>query len=413
MITVLTNALIFDGTHADLKPGHVVIEDDRIVEVAAAAPSLQGEHTVVDVRGHTLMPGLIDAHVHAHAPDVNYTLVDRMPMSLVAHWAHVVMRNWLRRGFTTVRDTGGGDQGLCRAVSQGWLDGPRLIYCGPAFTQTGGGGDFRDPHDHDHVCLCACESYVGHGSRVIDGADALRAAIREEFRRGASFIKILASGAVAAPSNALDRAEFCDEEIAAMVDETGRYGSYVTAHVHPDAAARRCIELGVPFLEHASLVSEETATLAATRDVRVVPTLAVGWAFKQHGAEIGVPRNFLEKVARVQEQIGQSVEYLKRAGVRTGFGTDCLGQLDKYQCMEFKLRSEIWSPAEILRQATSGNARILGLGGVGEVANGFKADLIVVDGNPLEDLGVFRPDGRDVRLVVKDGVIVKDDLDDM
>jgi imidazolonepropionase-like amidohydrolase len=145
------------------------------------------------------MPGLIDAHVHAHAPNIDYGVVDRMPMTLVAHWARLVMEGWLQRGFTTVRDTGGGEYGLQLAVERGWVEGPRLVYCGPAFTQTGGGADFRDPEADDHLCVCGAARH-SHGSQIVDGCDPIRAAVREEFRRGASFIKILASGAVAAPS---------------------------------------------------------------------------------------------------------------------------------------------------------------------------------------------------------------------
>jgi imidazolonepropionase-like amidohydrolase len=332
-----------------------------------------------------------------------------MPMTLVAHWARLVMEGWLRRGFTTVRDTGGGEYGLRLAVERGWVEGPRLVYCGPAFTQTGGGADFRDPEADGHLCVCGAAA-KSHGSKIVDGCDAVRAAVREEFRRGAGFIKILASGAVAAPSNALERIEFSRDEILAFVDETECHGSYLTAHVHPDAAARRCVELGVPFLEHASLITQSTAELAADRGVKIVPTLSIVWALARHGGDLGVPANFLEKVARVEGTMLQAAEHMKRAGITIGFGTDCLGQFDEYQTIEFVLRGEIWSPVEVLRQATSVNAEILRLDGLGRVEPGYVADLLVVDGNPLDDLALFDAHGTNLPVIVKGGRVVKNEL---
>jgi imidazolonepropionase-like amidohydrolase len=408
MITVLRNATIFDGTSEELRSGHVVVEDERIAEVSDSPPRHGTDWAVIDVHGNTVMPGLIDAHVHAYTPHVNCTIGDQMPMTLVAHWARRVLERWLRRGFTTVRDTGGADQGLSRAIDCGWIDGPRLLYCGKALTQTGGGGDFRDPEDHS--CGCGCAGYIGSVTRAVDGPEGLRSAVREEFRRGASFIKILASGAVAAPSNALERLEFSDEEIAAIVEETTRYGSYVTAHVHPDAAIRRCIELGVPCIEHASMITDTSAALAAARGASVVPTMAVVWALSRHGAEIGVPPGFLEKLSHVEPLMLQTGELLKRAGVRTGFGTDCLGELDEHQCVEFTIRKDIWQPVEILRQATSINAEILGLEELGRVAPGLIADLIVVAGNPLDELGLFTSDGRNIPVIIKAGRAIKNEL---
>ena len=407
MITVLTNGMIFDGVSDELRFGHVVIEGGRIVEVSETAPHVGPDHTVIDLRGHTLMPGLIDAHVHAYAPHVDCSAGDRMPMTLVAHWAHRVLTGWLRRGFTTVRDTGGADQGLRRAIDLGWIEGPRLVYCGKLLTEAGGGADFRDPEDHslDQSAVC----YEGIQSRVVSGPDSVRAAVREELRRGGGFIKVLASGSIASPGASVDRLELSDAELMAAVDETSRHGTYVTAHAHQDAAVRRCIDLGIPSIEHASMITESTAALAAARNVTVVPTLSVLWALAHHGAELGLPAAFLEKMAEVEPAFLKSATYLRDAGVRTGFGTDCLGELDGYQCHEFQLRAQVWKPAEILRQATSVNAGILGLKDVGSIAPGMVADLIAVAGDPSEDLALFSASGRNVPLVLKEGRVVKNE----
>ena len=408
MIVVLTNAAFFDGTSDELRSGHVVIEDGCIVDIADSLPSSDDRRRTISVQGRTLMPGLIDAHVHAYFPDVDATVGDRLPVTMVAHWAARMLAASLNRGFTTVRDTGGADWGLYGAIERGWVTGPRLIYCGKALSQTGGHGDMRDPHD---TGWCGCSGYVGHSSRVVDGPDRVRIAIREELRRGASFIKIMGSGGVASPADPLERCQFSDEEISAAVDETRRHGSYVTAHVHPDEAIRRCIELGVPCLEHGTLISDATAALAAERDVSVVPTMAVIKALARHGRELGFPSVSLEKLAMIEPLALQSLECLHRAGVRTGFGTDLIGELERYQCTEFAIRGEVWAAADVLRSATAINAEILGIDDrVGQIAPGFDADLIAVSGNPLDDLNLFTDDGRNVPLVIKRGHIVKNEL---
>jgi imidazolonepropionase-like amidohydrolase len=266
----------------------------------------------------------------------------------------------------------------------------------------------RDPHQ---ASWCGCSGYVGHSTQVVDGPEQVRLAIREELRQGAGFIKIMGSGGVASPADPLERCQFSDEEISAAVDETRRQGSYVTAHVHPDEAIRRCIELGVPCLEHVTLISDSTAALAAERDVSVVPTMAVINALARHGRELGFPSVSLDKLAMLEPLALRSLERLHQAGVRTGFGTDLLGALERYQCTEFAIRGEVWAPADVLRSATSVNAEILGIGDrVGKVAPGYDADLIAVSGNPLVDLNLFTDDGRNVPLVIKKGGIAKNEL---
>ncbi|HEY3889611.1 MAG TPA: amidohydrolase family protein [Caulobacteraceae bacterium] len=401
------NAHLFDGVGDALRPAHVLVEGAVIREVSET-PISMAEAVRIDVAGRTLMPGLIDAHVHAYCPEVDPARGDRMPMTLVAHRARRMLEDSARRGFTSVRDCGGGDHGLFQALERGWIKGPRLFYCGRALSQTGGHGDGRARFE-----ACACghmheAGYQGHLSRTVDGPENLRLAVREELRRGASFIKIMGSGGVASPSDPIHLAQYSADEIGAVVDEAERHEVYVTAHVHPDAALRRCIELGVGCIEHGTLISAETAALAAEKDVPVVPTLAVIKALARHGAELGFPRASLDKLAEIEPVAIGAVERLKRAGARIGFGTDLIGPLDRHQCLEFELRREVLSPAEILRSATSGNAAILGAGDrIGRIAEGFLADLIVVDGDPLSDIGLFQDDGRNVPIVMKAGAVLK------
>jgi imidazolonepropionase-like amidohydrolase len=401
------NAQLFDGLAGEARPAHVLVEGAVIREVSDV-PIRAQDAVRIDVAGRTLMPGLIDAHIHAYCPEVDPARGDRLPMTLVAHRARRMLEDSAQRGFTSVRDCGGGDHGLYQALERGWIKGPRLFYCGRALSQTGGHGDGRMRFES-----CACghaheAGYEGHLSRTVDGPENLRLAAREELRRGASFIKIMGSGGVASPSDPIHLAQYSADEIRAVVDEAERHEVYVTAHVHPDAALKRCIELGVHCIEHGTLISAETAALAAARDVPVVPTLAVIKALSRHGASLGFPQASLDKLAEIEPVAIGAVERLKEAGARIGFGTDLIGSLDEHQCLEFELRREVLSPIEILRSATSGNAAILGAGDrIGRIAEGYLADLIVVDGDPLDDVGLFRDDGRNVPVVMKSGSFLK------
>lgn len=400
MTTVLTNCLVFDGVGDDLRPGHVVIEGDRIVEIPDRVGQL-GDARVIDVHGRTVMPGLIDAHIHAYAPQRN---ADRLPITMVAHWARKMLASCLNRGFTTVRDTGGADHGLRRAVDAGWIEGPHLIYCGKALSQTGGHGDMREFGADG----CPHHGYVGHTTRVVDGVDDVRRVVRNELRLGAGFIKIMASGGGLSPTDEIEDAQFSDDEIGAAVDEAVRYRRYVTAHAHPDEVIRRCLELGVRCFEHGTMISEQTAARAAELGAAVVPTLSIGRAVARHGRELGFGEGAMRKVALINALSLDSLERLQRSDVRTGFGTDLVGGLDHYQCGEFQIRREIWPAADVLRSATSVNAEIVRRHGVGRIEAGLVADIIAVRGNPLEDMSVFTDDGRNVELIIKGGDVVKD-----
>lgn len=407
-MTLFTNGLVFDGTGQELRELDVMVEGERIVDVSESRLSSSAA-TRIDLRGRTLMPGLIDAHVHAYFPHVDAGQGDRMPITAVAHWAAQMLGASLRRGFTSVRDTGGADVGLHTAIERGWLDAPRLFYCGKAISQTGGHGDMRRRGEIE-PCGCAY-GYAGHLSRTADGPDEIRRAVREELRQGASFIKIMGSGGVASPTDPIDTAQFSDEEILAAVDETERHGVYVTAHVHPDAAVRRAIDLGLRCIEHGTMISEETARLAAERGAAIVPTMAVIMALSEEGLELGFPEVSLQKLAVVHPSALAGLETMRRAGVKMGFGTDLIGPLERHQCTEFTIRREVMPAAEILRSATSVNAEILGAGDrIGRVAPGLLADLIVLDGNPLDDVSLFDAHGSHVPIVMKGGRLSKQAL---
>jgi len=287
------NARIFDGTHGDYPDGmQVLVESNVIREVSDKPIGVNGAH-VIDITGRTLMPGLIDAHVHAYTPTFSLVDNDHMPPSLLASHAGAILAGMLRRGFTTVRDAGGADRGLWLAIEQGLIKGPRLFYSGKAISQTGGHGDMRSPDRHES---CSCGAYSGSISVVADGVDGVRRAVREELRQGAHQIKIMASGGVISPADPIWMNQFTEEEIAAAVYETANRRTYVMAHCHTDEAAKRCVALGVRSIEHGSDIQADTAKLMVEREVFVVPTLTVSEVLRARGAELNLPPMSLEKI---------------------------------------------------------------------------------------------------------------------
>jgi len=389
---IFTNSRVFDGVQPQLRDDiNVVVEGDRISQLLHRSEPLPAEAEVIDAGGRVLMPGLIDAHIHAYAADINLLTNDRKPVTLIAHHANQRLENMLARGFTTVRDCGGADVGLAMALEQGLVKGPRLIYCGKIISQTGGHGDVRSPHEHEEegCWTCGC-TYAGHMTITVDGVDQVRRAVRDNLRRGGSFIKFAASGGVSSTSSPLEAIQFSDDEVLAIVDEVDRFGTYCTAHIHPDNAIRRAINLGVHCIEHGTMISPETAQLAAEKGTVIVPTLSIATALLREGKALGYPEVSMAKLRKVVDVMMTGLQNMKDAGVTVGFGTDLLGNLERHQCLEFELRAQVYSPAEVLTQATSINARILGLEGeLGVIAPGARADLLLLDGNPLEDISLF------------------------
>jgi imidazolonepropionase-like amidohydrolase len=333
---------------------------------------------------------------------------------LYAHHAAFMLRRMLDRGFTTVRDVGGGDHGLAQAIAHGYFPSPRLLYCGRFVSMTGGHGDFRPPHFHssgESLIACGCSAST-HVSAVVDGVPGVLQAVRENLRRGAHFIKLMGSGGVASTGDSLHGSQFSDEEIRAIVGEVERHGTYCTAHVHPDRALRRAIELGVHGIEHGTLIERDTAALAAERGVSITPTLAIIAALAERGESVGLPRESLAKLALIKDEAVTRLGFMKEAGVRIGFGTDLLGSLENLQMTEFALRAPVFSPFEIAAQATSINAEVVGMKSqIGIIAPGAFADILVLDGNPLEDLGVWTEDGARVELIMTAGRLYRNRLE--
>lgn len=406
VITVLANATIFDGASEELvENGTVVIERDRIREVTSGTVRYS-DSRVVDCGGRYLMPGLIDCHVHAYSPTFNLPVADHMPASLLTAYATKWLRGALHRGFTSVRDAGGGDIGLALAIERGVIQGPRFFFSGKALSQTGGHSDNRPA---DHVSQCGCAGYAGANGLVVDGADALRRVVREELRRGATQIKLMLSGGVTSPTDPMWMPQFADEEISAAVQEAATRRTYVMAHAHTDDAARRCATLGIRTVEHGTDIGQQTATLLAQRGIYVVPTLSAGAVLSRHGARVGLPPAGVEKVKGITEVTARSLENLIRAGVKLGMGSDLFGEeFHRLQGGELKLRGGISPPIDVLRSATSIGAEILQKSGeLGCIRPGALADILVLEGNPFADLGLFEDPEENIPIVMKGGELVR------
>ncbi len=406
-LVLFRNGKLFDGLGAETRDGlEVLVEDDRIKEISDR-PISASNARVVDLGGRTLMPGLIDAHFHAVAADPNIGHVENMPASLIAQYSRGFLEASLGRGFTTIRDAGGADYGLARAIETGLIAGPRLFYSGRALSQTGGHGDFRSYEQGHGLCSCGLGARVF--SRIVDGVPEVRRAARDELRKGASQIKIMASGGVASPSDPTWVLQFSEEEIRAIVWEARSWRTYVMAHAYTPEAIRRCVEYGVRSIEHGNLIDAETAAYVAEQGAFVVPTLCTYDALSKHGPALGFPKVSLDKLDSVRGAGLEALELLRAAGVKMGFGTDLLGSMHEHQLSEFAIRAQVLPAVDILRQATSINAELLNRSGeLGVVAPGALADLIVVDGDPIANIGLLSGQGEAVLLVMKGGAVYKD-----
>lgn len=410
-IKILKNGLIFDGhSEALIENGSIVIENDQIREVASGEVQVDGA-TVIDLGGSFVMPGLLDAHFHVYGISFNMHKMDNMAIPLkVAHAARL-LKGALHRGFTTVRDPGGGEIGLHLAISQGLMEGPRLYYGGKALSQTGGHGDNRPADQHDDLCGCAAN---GTFTAVVDGVENVRLFCRNELRKGADHIKIFISGGVSSPTDPLWMPQYTDGEIEAAVQEAATRRKYVIAHCHTDDGARRCLKTGIRSIDHCTIITEETARLIAAADGKAfaVPTIAVMEQVMRFGPELGLFGESLEKIKVAHEAAYQTMEYLQRAGARVGMGTDLFEErFHPMQSQEFSFRSEIFKPIDLLRSATSVNAEIMQKTGViGSIEPGAYADLIAIDQNPLKDIHVMAKPDQHFSMIMKGGDLVRNRL---
>ncbi len=406
---VLHGGRFLDPRRDELLEGiEVLVEGDRVREVSDA-PIRSASARRVDVGGRTVMPGLIDAHVHMFMNEMNIGLLRNVPITYASAKAAFVLKGMLMRGFTSVRDMAGGDYGMREASEAGYIDTPRLFVSGRAISQTGGHGDFRLRPDstNDFICCSALEIF----SVIADGLPEVLRAVRDELRKGSDHVKIMLSGGTASPNDPLDSLQYRVDEIEAVCEEATRWGTYVAGHAYADEAIRRAVLAGVRTIEHGNFIEPPTAALMAERDAYLVPTLITYRMTKILGAASGKSPVSLAKNERVNAAGLTSLEICRAAGVPIGFGTDLSMHTQLYQCDGLAIHREAMPAAEVIRSATLVNARILRQEGqLGELIPGAHADLLVVDGDPYADLGIFKDGGPNIAAIMKGGRFYKDAL---
>ncbi|UOM32719.1 amidohydrolase family protein [Acuticoccus sp. I52.16.1] len=400
------NFAMLDPTKDDILPGHELLVEDKLIREVSDKPITAPNATVVDCAGGTLMPGLIDCHVHVMLAEVFISRLETMPLTLMTANAMAALRGMLDRGFTTVRDTGGADWGIKAAVDQGYCAGPRLFIAGRALGPTGGHSDMR--RRTDPGALCPCCNALAFVMGVADGKTEVRKAVREEMRQGCDHVKIMMSGGVASPFDPLDSMQFSVGEVAAAVEEANAFGRYTCAHAYSPEAITRAAHAGVRTIEHGNLIDDASAKLMAEKDMFLVANLVAYYAMKEKASEYGMSGEMLEKNDLVIEGGLKSLEICKKAGVPVAYGSDLLGQLQVDQSREFELRSNVVPALDIVRSATTIAAKVLRQDGkLGCLAPGAFADLLVIDGDPLKDLSLFGGQGQHMSVIMKDGAFHK------
>lgn len=397
---VLKNANILDTVEGTLIGDHsVLLHDGRIAEITQGDIRRDGAE-VIDLRGRTLMPGLCDAHVHVTAFTADFAKLKATSPFYVAARAAEILRGMASRGFTTVRDAGGADWGLAKAVDEGLIDGPRVLFCGHALSQTGGHGDLRGPGE-EGLDQCFCCAGLGH---VCDGVPEVLRAAREEIRRGATHLKIMASGGVSSPTDRITSTQFSESELRAIVGEAEAALIPVMAHAYTARAINRAVRAGVTSIEHGNLLDDESVRLLNAHGATLVPTLIIYRSLVEEGEAAGLAAELVQKTWDVLDAGLTALEKAYRGGVHIAYGSDLLGQMHRRQSEEFAIRSEVVKPADLVRQATLNAGQLFGMADrIGQVRPGYDADLIVVDGDPTSDITCLAQPESHIASVFKGG----------
>lgn len=404
---VLRNGTLIDGTGGEPLPGAAIaIEDGNIVTVGRSADvAVPKDARVIDVDGHTIMPGLTDAHVHLGLVDLSISVHQRESLAVWAMKVRQVIEDTLAMGFTTVRDAGGIDGGFAQAVELGYINGPRILPSGSVISQTGGHGDWRQRYQEVEPPIIP--GLVAMPA-ICDSPDAVRKATREQFRRGATQIKVMASGGAMSPVDELETTQLSIEEIGAAVHEANAIGRIVMAHTYSPQSIEIALEASVKSIEHGNFLDERTAAMMAERGAYLVPTMVTYEMIDRFGPEYGVPEFNLQKIRRANQGAVESIKIALDAGVKIGSGSDLLAQMQPFKVTELSLKANVMGPMAAIVSATRTNAELFGLvNRTGTLEAGKWADVIVVDGDPLVDIACLQQ--RDnVKLVLKQGIIVKD-----
>jgi imidazolonepropionase-like amidohydrolase len=424
--TLITNVYVWDGT-SDTRSqalSSVLIEGNLIKQASAGKINAPGA-TVIDGGGNTLIPGLIEAHAHLSLHGDVFQIRNELDWMYLGAKSGAEAGHMLMRGFTTARDAGGPVNGLRKAIDAGHVVGPRIYAAGPPVSQTGGHFDIRgltEPNYH-FMGVPDPKAFLGYGL-LADGVPEVQKATREIFRRGSSHVKIMAGGGVATVYDPLDGLQFTPEEIRAIVVETEKVGSYAMAHIYTPEAITIALEAGVKSIDHGMLIDDDAMKLLKEKDAFLVPSLAVGLFTPEELAFAWPTPETKAKGARIIAGMENEVKLAKKYGDKIGFGTDFFGPNNAafaQQSLEFKARAKYFTPVEILKQATSVNGALVAMSGpmmnpyldgpLGIIQSGAYADILVVKGNPLEDIELLVDPAKNIGVIMKDGKMYKNTLD--
>jgi len=415
---LITNASIFDGENEAFATGmSVLVEGNKIVKIAKSIPP-PADATVIDAKGKVLMPGLTDAHWHSMFNFWPISKVMTADFGLLSIAASKAAARTLMRGFTTVRDVGGNSFPIARAVDSGLIDGPRMYPSGGYISQTSGHGDFRGPNDVPENPGTPLDymQRVGH-TLIADGVPEVIKRTREVLRMGATQIKAMAGGGVSSLYDPLDVTEYTFDEMKAIVEVARTWNTYVAIHANTDAAIRLWIDAGAMSVEHGFFITEDTAKLMAQK--------GVWWSMQPMEAEGEDAFRFESPISTAKYEqcvagLDKVVALAKKYHVKTAFGTDLLFD-PKLAVKQGKFLAKLkkwYTPYEALKMATHDNAQLFKLcgprdpypGKLGVVEEGAYADLLLVDGNPLQDLDLVADPDKNFVVIMKDGMIYKNTL---
>jgi imidazolonepropionase-like amidohydrolase len=415
--TLITNVRIFDGTSPQLTAAmNVLIVGNTIAKISPTELPPAAGATVINAKGRTLMPGLIDNHVHLFmAASSEADMMDpKATFESLEAKAAGEAQLMLLRGFTAARDVGGPVFGLKRMIDQGKTNGPRIYPSGAMISQTSGHGDFRMPKDRSRRFggQVTAGELMGIGF-IADGRDEVLTATRENLRAGATQIKVMAGGGAASAYDPLDVAQYTLDEIKAAVDAADDWGTYVTVHAYTPKAVRRAVEAGVKCIEHGQLLDESTMQLLGEKGI---------WLSLQalDEAPAAAPASTRVKKHTVVEGTDSAFKWARKFNVKLAWGTDLMfvaAQMKKQNTDILKLTAWM-SPAEALKLVTHDNAQLLALSGprnpypgqLGVVTEGALADLLLVDGDPIAHLDLMGDPAKNFLVIMKDGKIYKNTL---